>query len=150
MKEGRNKVLGEIDRRSFFARLLLRASALASSLSVLLPIPRFLLGGRTTGGGTSALTDAGPVGNLRPGTARSIVHRGRPALLIHLPSGPVAVGAVCTHLGCVVRWDEKRGELRCPCHGARFDPEGRVLGGPTRTPLRPIPVRTDTGSILLG
>jgi menaquinol-cytochrome c reductase iron-sulfur subunit len=59
--------------------------------------------------------------------------------LFVLPSeqGPPAVlSARCTHLGCQVRWDTSTGEFLCPCHGGRFDREGRCLGGP---PPRPLP-----------
>lgn len=43
--------------------------------------------------------------------------------------------ATCTHLGCIVRWREDEETFRCPCHDARFGPDGRVLGGPAPAPL---------------
>lgn len=44
------------------------------------------------------------------------------------PEGLRAMSAVCTHLGCTVR---REGEgMVCPCHGSRYDAEGRVIGGP--------------------
>ena len=42
--------------------------------------------------------------------------------------GLYAVSAVCTHLGCVIR-DTETG-FACPCHGSRYDADGRVIGGP--------------------
>ncbi|MFZ5479555.1 MAG: ubiquinol-cytochrome c reductase iron-sulfur subunit [Myxococcota bacterium] len=41
-----------------------------------------------------------------------------------------ALSATCTHLGCTVRENPDKDGFTCPCHGSRFDREGRVVGGP--------------------
>jgi cytochrome b6-f complex iron-sulfur subunit len=44
-----------------------------------------------------------------------------------------ALSLVCTHLGCSVTVTADG--LVCPCHGSRFDRQGKVLHGPADRPL---------------
>ena len=46
-----------------------------------------------------------------------------------------ALSTICSHLGCLVRWEPGTGTLACPCHRASFGLEGQVLEGPPPRPL---------------
>ena len=41
-----------------------------------------------------------------------------------------ALSAVCTHLGCITNWKSEEGIIACPCHGSKFDMEGKKFAGP--------------------
>jgi glycine/D-amino acid oxidase-like deaminating enzyme/nitrite reductase/ring-hydroxylating ferredoxin subunit len=46
-----------------------------------------------------------------------------------------AVSATCTHQGCQVAFNPTERSWDCPCHGSRFDVDGRPLHGPAEKPL---------------
>jgi len=54
-----------------------------------------------------------------------------------------AVTAVCTHLGCQPAFLQEQGIFECPCHGSRFDAEGRVLAGPATKDMDLAALRID-------
>ncbi len=57
----------------------------------------------------------------------------------------VVFSRVCTHLNCLVRWNESKGQFLCPCHGGVFDKEGNVVAGPPSRPLERMPLKVEDG-----
>jgi menaquinol-cytochrome c reductase iron-sulfur subunit len=45
------------------------------------------------------------------------------------------LNSTCTHLACTVNWSENDQVFLCPCHDAKFSPQGDVLDGPPPRPL---------------
>jgi len=64
---------------------------------------------------------------LRVGSEVVIVVKGRTGFSAH--------SAVCTHLGCLVKWNKTDREFHCPCHAGVFDAKGQVVSGPPPAPL---------------
>ena len=72
-----------------------------------------------------------PVEELAPGEADVVLLDGDPVAAYRDGAGQLhAVAANCTHLGCRVSFNTAELTWDCPCHGSRFDVDGRVLQGP--------------------
>ncbi len=55
----------------------------------------------------------------------------------------------CTHLGCILKFDKNRGIFECPCHGSRFNLDGKVIHGPARKKLRKLDYTVQDGKIFV-
>ena len=74
----------------------------------------------------------------------------RPAIVVNTEQGVKAFSAICTHLGCVVAWNDMIGAIQCPCHDGQFNPAtGAVVSGPPPAPLPPINVSVEGDQIFL-
>jgi menaquinol-cytochrome c reductase iron-sulfur subunit len=58
---------------------------------------------------------------------------------------PLVVSAVCTHLGCNVRWRSDEERFACPCHKGFYDAEGNVISGPPPRALDRLETRVQDG-----
>ena len=83
-------------------------------------------------GATKTEFDLGPASNYAPGSRTVIADV--PAILIRKADRYTALSLVCTHLGCTV--EPKGHDFVCPCHGSRYNADGRVVRGPAQQPLR--------------
>lgn len=86
--------------------------------------PRFKEG---TFGGTFALgpgevPGAGEAPNSKPAGRFHISHLGDDSLVV--------LYGVCTHLGCLPSWVEANTRFECPCHGSKFELDGKYIEGP--------------------
>lgn len=85
---------------------------------------------------TSAIDNRVEPHELAPGEGM-IVRRGLKRIAQYRDEAGVTheCSAVCTHLGGPVHWNAAERSWDCPCHGARFDPLGRVITGPATRDL---------------
>lgn len=76
------------------------------------------------------------VDEIEPGTGAVVRVDGQRSAIYRDASGAVhAVSARCTHLGCIVQFNDAETTWECPCHGSRFDVSGAVIHGPATKPL---------------
>ena len=74
--------------------------------------------------------------DLEVGQGKLALVNEEPVWVIHLPTGFVAMSALCTHKGCMINWEGERRVFTCPCHNGLFDERGNVVAG---LPLSPLP-----------
>jgi cytochrome b6-f complex iron-sulfur subunit len=120
-----------ISRRDFCAAAGLAACALASGGAGVVFVdflkPRALFEPPTA-------FSAGPPDAIAVGSVVTNVEQR--AYVIRLAEGFRALSAVCTHLGCITRFQPDRNIIACPCHGSQFTLAGDVVAGPAPRPLR--------------
>ena len=61
----------------------------------------------------------------------------------------IALNPTCTHRGCIVEWDSDSNILVCPCHDAKYAPNGKVIAKPAVEPLSTYEVQQKNGEILV-
>jgi len=124
-----------LSRRGFIKYGLLGFSGLATAAGVLTPIVAFLWPPKKGGGASEARVDVASTADLPVGKGAVYSVNNKPVLVIHTPEGYQALSATCTHLGCILSWNEERGVIACPCHEAFFNTTGAVISGPPPAPL---------------
>jgi cytochrome b6-f complex iron-sulfur subunit len=74
-----------------------------------------------------------------------------PAMLIHGADGSwVAFSAVCTHLGCTVKFEPELNRIHCSCHGGVYDPHtGKNVSGPPPKPLKAYKVNVGATNVVV-
>lgn len=89
----------------------------------------------------------GPPDRYPPGSVVKIAERN--VLVLRDEHGFRALSLICTHLGCITS-REPDGHFLCPCHGSRFDAEGRVTQGPAPSRLRYLEIsRAPSGDLMI-
>ena len=69
-------------------------------------------------------------------TATYLSLNGRKLAAYRDAKGKIALRSpVCTHLKCIVGWNNAEKTWDCPCHGSRCTPTGEVLAGPAEEAL---------------
>lgn len=90
-----------------------------------------------------AATQGASVRVLKRGEGKILNINGQRAAAYRDERGTVIVrSAICTHMGCEVKWNQAEATWDCPCHGSRFGTDGSVLAGPAESPLSELKIES--------
>lgn len=80
--------------------------------------------------------EASVFSEIRPGQGRILETEEEKLAVYRDQEGQVhCLSAVCTHMACIVDWNNAEKSWDCPCHGSRFEVSGKVIEGPALSPL---------------
>jgi Rieske Fe-S protein len=121
--------------RRHFVNALLSSGLVATAVSIIYPILKFVIPPETAESAVMTAT-AGRPDDLLPNTGRIFQFGGEPGLIVRTSEGELrAFSARCTHLNCTVQYDSGEKQIVCACHGGVFDLNGRNVAGPPPKPL---------------
>lgn len=134
----------EISRRGFLDWMIAAFTAVTTTA---LALPALLYLWPAAKGGKTEDVEVKGGGEMKLGEHTIMQVRGKAVIVRRDPAGLVAYSAVCTHLGCLVKWESAKQEFQCPCHAAIFDASGRVVSGPAPAPLPSYKVKEIGGKV---
>ena len=94
-----------------------------AGISVLFALPRFRAG--EFGGVISVAASDFPKANDPP-----VANNEGKFWMATTDQGIIVNYKVCTHLGCIYKWDDLAHHYACPCHGSQFQLNGDWIAGP--------------------
>ncbi len=134
-----------ISRRRFIgfawiaAGVIVLGELVAGTLAFLWP--------RRKEGATEKIFVAGKISDFKVGEV--VPFRRERAFIVKLDGGFLAMSSVCTHLHCIVNWNNTLKTFECPCHGGKFNEEGVVTGGPPPRPLDLYKIEVVAGKLVV-
>ena len=141
--------MGQISRRDFI-RLANRGLLALGAIAVLGPVVAYFYPPDLVETPAEPVL-AGNAADIPLNSSKTVRYGRYPALVIHLPQGWKAYVSVCTHFGCLVKWDAGNNQIACPCHAGFFDPQdGSVTSGPPPKALTVLKVSEVDGNIYVG
>ncbi|NQT63272.1 MAG: Rieske (2Fe-2S) protein [Candidatus Marinimicrobia bacterium] len=121
--------------RREFINTMLGAGGIGGLASIFYPVFQFMIPPKISEPHVSSLK-VGTVDEF-PINSSKIVRFGRvPVILIRNDQDTFsALAATCTHLDCIVQYNQARKQIVCACHNGVFDLNGKNVSGPPPKPL---------------
>jgi cytochrome b6-f complex iron-sulfur subunit len=128
-------------RRDFLSRTL-SVVPWAAAASLVWPAGRFLLFGEAERGKITL-----PLAQIGEG----ITPLPAAALFVRREGDSITIfDAHCTHMGCLLHYDGEHRVFDCPCHGSRFDRDGKRLRGPAKRDLDTVSFTLSATALVIG
>jgi len=134
-----------ISRRKLIAYAWIGASAIV--IAELIGGTLAFLWPRRKGPKVETVFIAGKVNDFKVGEI--IPFRKERTFILRTEEGFLAISSICTHLNCIVNWNEMLKKFECPCHGAKFNRNGEVLEGPPPRPLDLYKLQIVAGNVVV-
>ena len=88
-----------------------------------------------------------PLKNINNG----ITHIKQSQLFIYKTDEEIDVyNAHCTHMGCILNFNNQTKQFNCPCHKSRFDIDGKKLRGPAKRDLDKVAFKIKNKTLFVG
>ena len=136
-----------MDRRGFL-KWLIGGMGVVALAGIFYPIVRFLKPPAAISGAIGQVANVGAVTTFLAGQLTLVTVNQRAAAVQNVNGKYTVYSLICTHLGCVVTADGDA--FKCPCHGSKFSPDGKVTHGPATLPLPTYHSEVQNGSLLVG
>ncbi len=132
-------------------QLLLGFSVVSTFGGIVGPILAYLTP-QTGGVGYGGPIEVGKVEDFPVGSGTVVSVNDKPVIVVNTQAGGLkAFSAICTHLGCIVAWDQHKSVVHCPCHEGIFNATtGAVVSGPPPKPLSAYELAVKDGKVLVG
>ena len=137
---------GEPTRRAFLDSVIAAGTAVTVGG---MAVPGVLYLWPAAQGGAGDEVEVKDAPGLSPGQSTMVQVKGKAVIVIRENAGYRAISAICTHLGCLVKWESAKKEFFCPCHAAVFDQNGAVVSGPAPAPLPAYKVKEVSGKVFV-
>ena len=144
-------VRGRLTRRRLLAYTGASAAAAAAAGVAL---DRLAFQREATPGASAALTlpdgkwvRVADVADVKPGQAMRFSAGAVEGFVVNTDGRISALSAVCTHMGCILRFNAQQDRLDCPCHGASFSLDGSPINREYLTSLTQLTSRV-SGSVI--
>jgi len=125
-----------METRRNFIKWLYRAFIGLWGIGIIGVVLSYLKAPKSFGQESANWIKAGRVSGMRVGSGILVSHAPKPFWVIKLAEQQIiAISAICTHMQCIVKWEENRKMLVCPCHQGEFNTDGNVLSGIPSKPL---------------